>query len=229
MAINLYTDKVYTNDLSQYKVTIENSNCGTISGFYTDDDFKWGYNTQLKAPDINSLGGIFGGGNSKFGELLSNIANKIQNVTRAVGYSSQLSTIKVVDEWENISINVNVTHFAGCYGTPSWSEYIKTINKFGLPVKNGGDSLSSNQWKYNEIGNYLASFYKGTDPKNNRILSTLTLGNFFSGSGFWVTGIDVNAKNIFDETGQPVVWEASYKLDYHKQLDMDTFNLMFKS
>lgn len=221
----------YHHDLSQYsdyKCTITGAG-QTFVGLMDDSDFTLSFGNELSEKGALAGGGFAGLMQKALGKTGDMIAN-IQKSFTGVDNPAELTTaytVRKINGWKNPEIKCSMTFLAGSkLTTPNtYAGFIQAVSQVNLPKVEAG-VMSSNQISWSEYAGLMSAALTGSNVLTescNAKLCSFSYGNISIPSGLWITGIDVTQKNVLASGGSPVMWKASFTLEYFMQISANQF------
>lgn len=221
------TDLPKRQEFDKYAVVITHPTLKiTFTGLLEGDSTEWEYATRLNTPNGGWQDALL----EKAGPIGNIINNTHQKLTGAtIGESILSNTIKrPTSEYSQPNIQVSMTLYKGLQigsnaPTKSFKGFMSDVEACTLPKTIENTYLRTPQV---DIKTYLAEgMAKLVTVGGARTLASrlwkVRIGNIINKQGFWLTDARVSQKHALDKDGQPIIWTASFTLEYFRQLTQE--------
>lgn len=199
-----------------------------MAGIIKNDTLVFPFSQSLKTGEN---GGVIGWAEKALGDSFKSVMKAVSGEENLAS-QTEVYTIKAPKEFESPRIEFEAVLYEGLevkgVTTPSYAQWMRNVANIMLPKRKTlgvGAILTSNQ---TDMEDYMAMLTTGSkigDFSTAKIGFGIQLGNFFScPNGWWVTSINATTPLVLDKGGSPVVWEASFSLEYYKQIRCDEFS-----
>lgn len=180
--------------------------------------------TELSYPFQNEIGQ--GGTGEAIKEKLGSAVDKIAEMVTGDKLTDNLEmfTVKKIKNFSNPTFTFNAVFYEGLVtpsgGVGDFQTFMQKVAKTMLPEASShgpASVLSSNQTDWDNYLRLLSNVDAFSGKKN--VGYRLRLGKFLNiPSGLFITDITVKQPMVMGKSGQPLVWEASFTVEYYKQI-----------
>lgn len=221
----LYAELPKGMDHYSFALIAQGGKGANFNGMIKDAELSYPFQIELGA------GGTGEAIKEKLGSYVDNIAEILTG--DKLTDNLEMFTVKKVKNFSNPTFTVNAVFYEGL-STPSGSvgdfkTFMQKVATTMLPAKSGAGPasvLSSNQTDWNDYLRLLSNVdaFSGKQKVGYR----LRLGRFLNiTSGLFITDISVKQPMVLGKSGQPLVWEASFTVEYYKQITVDEMTAWF--